>query len=135
MEKSSIQLVRGKLFILTNKLCVYYNLIGKNMLRGRTMTIGSKFNVGLSNITIDRLTLLSYKIKLDDYIKKNNLWEENVIECWLYDLCDYALKQDVGLTYKTIRVLEDHWGFDTDKDDIDEFITEHMEKFMAKINR
>lgn len=44
------------------------------------MTIGSKFNVGLSNITIDRLTLLSYKIKLDDYIKKNNLWEENVIE-------------------------------------------------------
>ena len=34
------------------------------MLRGRTMTIGSKFNVGLSNITIDRLTLLSYKIKL-----------------------------------------------------------------------
>ena len=54
------------------------------------MTIGSKFNVGLSNITIDRLTLLSYKIKLDDYIKKNNLWEENVIECWLYDLCDYA---------------------------------------------
>ena len=99
------------------------------------MTIGSKFNVGLSNITIDRLTLLSYKIKLDDYIKKNNLWEENVIECWLYDLCDYALKQDVGLTYKTIRVLEDHWGFDTDKDDIDEFITEHMEKFMEKINR
>ena len=135
MEKSSIQLVRGKLFILTNKLYVYYNLIGKNMLRGRLMTIGSKFNVGLSNITIDRLTLLSYKIKLDDYIKKNNLWEENVIECWLYDLCDYALKQDVGLTYKTIRVLEDHWGFDTDKDDIDEFITEHMEKFMAKINR
>ena len=44
------------------------------MLRGRTMTIGSKFNVGLSNITIDRLTLLSYKIKLDDYIKNNNLW-------------------------------------------------------------
>ena len=99
------------------------------------MTIGSKFNVGLSNITIDRLTLLSYKLKLDDYIKKNNLWEENVIECWLYDLCDYALKQDVGLTYKTIRVLEDHWGFDPDKDDIDEFITEHMEKFMAKVNR
>ena len=135
MEKLNILYVMGKLFILTNKLCVYYNLIGKNMLRGRTMTIGSKFNVGLSNITIDRLTLLSYKIKLDDYIKKNNLWEENVIECWLYDLCDYALKQDVGLTYKTIRVLEDHWGFDPDKDDIDEFITEHMEKFMAKVNR
>ncbi len=58
----------------------------------------------------------------DYYIKKNNLWEENVIECWLYDLCDYALKQDVGLTYKTIRVLEDHWGFDTDKDDYQEKI-------------
>ena len=40
------------------------------------MTIGSKFNVGLSNITIDRLTLLSFKIKLDDYIKKNNLWDD-----------------------------------------------------------
>ena len=74
MEKLSTLFLRGRLFILTNKLCVYYNLIGKNMLRGRTMTIGSKFNVGLSNITIDRLTLLSYKIKLDDYIKKNNLW-------------------------------------------------------------
>ena len=43
------------------------------------MTIGSKFNVGLSNITIDRLTLLSYKIKLDDYIKKNNLWDDGYI--------------------------------------------------------
>ena len=98
------------------------------------MTIGSKFNVGLKNITIDRLTLLSYKIKLDNYIKKNNLWEENVIECWLYDLCDYALKQDVGLTYRTIRVLEDHWGFDSNKDDIDDFIRDNMEKFLSKIN-
>ena len=32
------------------------------------MTIGSKVNVGLKNRTIDRLTLLSYKIKLDKYI-------------------------------------------------------------------
>ena len=92
------------------------------------MTIGSKFNVGLKNITIDRLTLLSY-------IKKNNLWEENVIECWLYDLCDYALKQDVGLTYRTIRVLEDHWGFDSNKDDIDEFLRDNMEKFLSKVNK
>ena len=67
------------------------------------MTIGSKFNVGLKNITIDRLTLLSYKIKLDNYIKKNNLWEENVIECWLYDLCDYALK--LLLFYKLVPHL------------------------------
>ena len=99
------------------------------------MTIGSKFNVGLKNITIDRLTLLSYKIKLDNYIKKNNLWEENVIECWLYDLCDYALKQDVGLTYRTIRVLEDHWGFDSNKDDIDDFLRDNMEKFLSKVNK
>lgn len=45
------------------------------------MTRGSKFNVGINNITIDRLTLLSYKLKLDEYIKKNNLWEENTREC------------------------------------------------------
>ena len=98
------------------------------------MTRGSKFNVGINNITIDRFALLRYKLLLDEYIKKNNLWEENVIECWLYDLIDYTLKQDVGLTYRSIRVLEDHWGFDSNNDDIDEFITEHMEKFMLKIN-
>ena len=91
--------------------------------------------MGLKNRTIDRLTLLSYKIKLDNYIKKNNLWEENVIECWLYDLCDYALKQDVGLTYRTIRVLEDHWGFDSNKDDIDDFLRDNMEKFLSKVNK
>ena len=65
----------------------------------------------------------------------SNLWEENVIECWLYDLCDYALKQDVGLTYRTIRVLEDHWGFDSNKDDIDDFLRDNMEKFLSKVNK
>lgn len=97
------------------------------------MTRGSKFNVGINNITIDRYTLLKYKLMLDEYIKENNLWEENVIECWLYDLVDFKLKQDVGLTYRTIRVLEDHWEFDSDKDDIDEFLTSHMDKFMEKV--
>ena len=48
------------------------------------MTRGSKFNVGINNITIDRFTLLKYKLILDDYIKSNNLWEENTRECWLY---------------------------------------------------
>ena len=98
------------------------------------MTMGSKFNVGLNNITIDRLTLLSFKIKLDEYIKENNLWDENVVECWMYDLCDSVLKQDVGLTYKTIRILEDYWGFDPDKDDIDDYILDQLNKFMSKIN-
>ena len=93
------------------------------------MTRGSKFNVGINNITIDRLTLLRYKMMLDDHIKSNNLWEENTRECWLYDLIDYKLKQDVGLCYRSIRVLEDHWDFDSDNDDIDEYITRHMAKF------
>ncbi len=96
------------------------------------MTRGSKFNVGINNITIDRFTLLKYKLALDTYIKKNNLWEENVRECWLYDLMDYTLKQDVGLTYRTIRILEDHWGFDSNNDDIDEYINRHMTDFMKK---
>ncbi len=96
------------------------------------MTRGSKFNVGINNITIDRFTLLKYKISLDKYIKENNLWEENVIECWLYDLVDFTLKQDIGLCYRSIRVLEDEWGFDSDKDDIDHFITSNMLKFEQK---
>lgn len=99
------------------------------------MTRGSKFNVGINNITIDCLTLLSYKLKLDEYIKKNNLWEENTRECWLYDLIDFKLKQDVGLCYRSIRVLEDHWGFDSDNDDIDDYITRHMIEFMEKVNK
>lgn len=99
------------------------------------MTRGSKFNVGINNITIDRFTLLKYKLALDEYIKKNNLWEENTRECWLYDLMDYTLKQDAGLTYRTIRVLEDHWGFDSDKDDIDEYIYKYMDEFMQKVNK
>ena len=98
------------------------------------MTRGSKFNVGINNITIDRFTLLKYKLALDTYIKKNNLWEENVRECWLYDLMDYTLKQDVGLTYRTIRILEDHWGFDSNNDDIDEYINRHMTDFMKKVS-
>ena len=57
------------------------------------MTRGSKFNVGINNITIDCLTMLSYKLKLEEYIKKNNLWEENTRECWLYDLIDFKLTQ------------------------------------------
>ena len=52
----------------------------------------------------------------------------------MYDLCDSVLKQDVGLTYKTIRILEDHWGFDPDKDDIDDYILDQLNKFMYKIN-
>lgn len=98
------------------------------------MTRGSKFNVGINNITIDRFTLLKYKLVLDDYIKSNNLWEENTRECWLYDLIDFKLKEDVGLTYRSIRVLEDHWGFDSDNDDIDDYINRHMAKFMEKSN-
>ena len=98
------------------------------------MTRGSKFNVGINNITIDRFTLLKYKLALDTYIKKNNLWEENVREYWLYDLMDYTLKQDVGLTYRTIRILEDHWGFDSNNDDIDEYINRHMTDFMKKVS-
>ena len=97
------------------------------------MTRGSKFNVGINNITIDRYTLIKYKILLDQYIKANNLWEENTRECWIYDLVDYKLKEDAGLCYRTIRILEEHWGFDSDNDDIDEYITEHMEAFMKKI--
>lgn len=99
------------------------------------MTRGSKFNVGINNITIDRFTLLKYKLVLDDYIKSNNLWEENTRECWLYDLIDFKLKQDVGLTYRSIRVLEDEWGFDSDNDDIDDYINRHMAKFMGKVNK
>ena len=49
------------------------------------MTRGSKFNVGINNITIDRFTLLRYKLILDEYIKANDLWEENARECGLYD--------------------------------------------------
>ena len=48
---------------------------------------------------------------------------------------DYTLKQDAGLTYRTIRVLEDHWGFDSDKDDIDEYIYKYMDEFMQKVNK
>lgn len=99
------------------------------------MTRGSKFNVGINNITIDRFTLLKYKLVLDDYIKSNNLWEENTRECWLYDLIDFKLKQDAGLTYRSIRVLEDEWGFDSDNDDIDDYINRHMAKFMGEVNR
>lgn len=99
------------------------------------MTRGSKFNVGIDNITIDCFTLLKYKLILDEYIKTNNLWEENTRECWLYDLIDFKLKQDVGLTYRSIRVLEDHWGFDSDNDDIDDYINRHMAKFSAKVSR
>lgn len=98
------------------------------------MTRGSKFNVGINNITIDRYTLIRYKILLDKYIKANNLWEENTRECWLYDLIDYKLKEDSALCYRSIRVLEDHWGFDPDKDDIDEYITKYMTEFMKKNN-
>lgn len=98
------------------------------------MTRGSKFNVGINNITIDRYTLIRYKILLDKYIKANNLWEENTRECWLYDLIDYKLKEDSALCYRSIRVLEDYWGFDPDKDDIDEYITKYMTEFMKKNN-
>lgn len=99
------------------------------------MTRGSKFNVGIDNITIDRFTLLKYKLILDEYIKFNNLWEENARECWLYDLIDFKIKGDVGLTYRSIRVLEDHWGFDSDKDDIDDYINRYMAKFISKVNK
>lgn len=99
------------------------------------MTRGSKFNVGINNITIDRFTLLRYKLILDEYIKSNDLWEENARECWLYDLIDFKLKGDVGLTYRSIRVLEDNWGFDSDKDDIDDYINRHMADFMAKATK
>lgn len=99
------------------------------------MTRGSKFNVGINNITIDRFTLLKYKLILDEYIKSNNLWEENTRECWLYDLIDFKLKGDVGLTYRSIRVLEEHWGFDSAKDDIDEYINRYMAKFKSKVNK
>lgn len=98
------------------------------------MTRGSKFNVGINNITIDRFTLLKYKLMLDEYIKVNKLWDDNVRECWLYDLIDYKLKEDAGLCYRSIRILEDNWGFDSDKDDIDEYITIHMSKFIAKVH-
>ena len=98
------------------------------------MTRGSKFNVGINNITIDSFTLLKYKLILDEYIKTNNLWEENTRECWLYDLIDFKLKGDVGLTYRSIRVLGEHWGFNSDNDDIDDYINIHMEKLMSKIN-
>lgn len=99
------------------------------------MTRGSKFNVGINNITIDRFTLLRYKLILDEYIKSNDLWEENTRECWLYDLIDFKLKGDVGLTYRSIRVLEDQWEFDSDKDDIDDYINRHMTKFIAKATK
>lgn len=99
------------------------------------MTKGSKFNVGINNITIDRFILLKYKLLLDTYIKENNLWEENARECWIYDLIDYKLKEDAGLCYRSIRVLEDHWGFDSNNDDIDEYITTHMSKFIAKVHK
>lgn len=99
------------------------------------MTRGSKFNVNINNITIDRLTLLKYKIMLDEYIKENNLWEENIRECWLFDLIDFKLKQDAGLCYRSIRVLEEHWGFDSNNDDIDDYIIKHMNEFMEKVNK
>lgn len=99
------------------------------------MTRGSKFNVGINNITIDTFTLLKYKLILDQYIKEHSLWEENTRECWLYDLIDFKLKGDVGLTYRSIRVLEDHWGFDSNNDDIDDYINRHMAKFFACVNK
>ena len=62
-------------------------------------------------------------------------WEENTRECWLYDLIDFKLKGDVGLTYRSIRVLEDHWGFDSNNDDIDDYINRHMAKFFVCVNK
>lgn len=97
------------------------------------MAKGGKFNVFMEHITIDYPTLSRYRDILDKYIKDNNLWEENTRECWLFDLIDYKLQGNAGLCYRSIRVLETHWGFDSDNDDIDFYIRRHMQELQKKI--
>ena len=47
------------------------------------------------------------------------MWDVNTRECWLFDLIDFKLQGNSGLCYRSIRMLETHWGFDSDNDDID----------------
>ena len=35
--------------------------------------------------------------------------------------------------YRSIRMLESHWGFDSDNDDIDFYIIRHMRELQKKI--
>ena len=54
-------------------------------------------------------------------------------ECWLFDLIDFKLQGNAGLCYRSIRMLESHWGFDSDNDDIDFYIIRHMRELQKKI--
>lgn len=97
------------------------------------MARGKKFNVFMEHVTIDYPTLMKYKKILDDYIKKHDLWEVNTRECWLFDLIDFKLQGNAGLCYRSIRMLETHWNFDSDNDDIDFYIIRHMQALQKKI--
>ena len=97
------------------------------------MARGKKFNVFMEHVTIDYPTLMKYRKILDDYIKKHDLWDVNTRECWLFDLIDFKLQGNAGLCYRSIRMLESHWGFDSDNDDIDFYIIRHMRELQKKI--
>ena len=97
------------------------------------MARGKKFNVFMEHVTIDYPTLMKYRNILDEYIKKHDLWDVNTRECWLFDLIDFKLQGNAGLCYRSIRMLESHWGFDSDNDDIDFYIIRHMRELQKKI--
>ena len=97
------------------------------------MARGKKYHVFMEHITIDNMTLMKYRKILDDYIKKHDLWDVNTRECWLFDLIDFKLQGNAGLCYRSISMLEMHWGFDSDNDDIDFYIIRHMQALQKKI--
>ena len=94
---------------------------------------GSKFNVLMEHVTIDYPTLARYREILYEYIKKHYLWDVNTRECWLFDLIDFKLQGNAGLCYRSIRMLETYWEFDSDNDDIDLYIRRHMQALQKKI--
>ena len=97
------------------------------------MARGKKFNVFIEHVTIDYPTIMKYRNILDEYIKKHDLWDVNTRECWLFDLIDFKLQGNSALCYRSIRMLETHWGFDSDNDDIDFYIIRHMQELQKKI--
>lgn len=97
------------------------------------MTRGKKFNVFMEHVTIDYPTLMKYRKILDDYIKKHDLWDDKYKGMLVIWLNSFKLQGNAGLCYRSIRMLESHWGFDSDNDDIDFYIIRHMRELQKKI--